>query len=191
METQKTAKKIQKEGRENTENNLFFKQWKRLFIVLKKIVFDNIKNTKNKNTPFPKHVFCVFCFQEQKTVIENNNQTRPKALNMPHVQFKLFLQKTILKKIFSYLILLKNTINKRVYYMLALNLYRVLHIAPSSLKLSNVPFIFLKLHAICIFWITMLYFFYGMAYALFVIKGKMIIFLIRKKESFHFKTPKP
>ena len=30
---------------------------------------------KQKYTPFPKQVFCVFCFQEQKTVLENRNQT--------------------------------------------------------------------------------------------------------------------
>ena len=54
------------------------KQWKHLFIVLKKEVFENTKNTKKtKHRPFPKQ---VFCFQEHKTVPENRNQTDPKAL---------------------------------------------------------------------------------------------------------------
>ena len=38
------------------------------------------KHEKQKHTPFPKHVFCVFCFQEQKTFLENKNQTDPKAV---------------------------------------------------------------------------------------------------------------
>ena len=33
---------------------------------------------KTKITHFPKHIFNVFCFQEQKTVLENSNQIGPK-----------------------------------------------------------------------------------------------------------------
>ena len=32
------------------------------------------KYKKQKHIPFPKQVFCVFCFQEQKTVLENRNR---------------------------------------------------------------------------------------------------------------------
>ena len=42
------------------------------------MVFENTKNTKNKNTPpSPNKFFVFFVFQEQKTVLENRNQTNP------------------------------------------------------------------------------------------------------------------
>ena len=48
------------------------------FNYSQKVVFDNKENTKNqKHTPFPKQVFYVFCFQKQKTVLENINQIDP------------------------------------------------------------------------------------------------------------------
>ena len=83
VEKQKAAKKTQKEGKENTENNLFYEQWtnnENIFsIVFKKSGFwEHRKHKKQKHTPYPKHVFSVFCFQEQKTVLENSNQTNPK-----------------------------------------------------------------------------------------------------------------
>ena len=37
------------------------------------------KTQKTKMTPFPKDVFSVFCFQEQKTILENSIQTCPKS----------------------------------------------------------------------------------------------------------------
>ena len=47
-------------------------------LFLKKVVFENTKNTKNKNTPpSPNKFFVFFVFQEQKTVLENRNQTNP------------------------------------------------------------------------------------------------------------------
>ena len=71
VEKQKAAKKTQKEGKENTENNLFFEQWKHFFIVLKKVVFENTENTKNKNTPLTPNMFLVFfVFKNKKQFLK-------------------------------------------------------------------------------------------------------------------------
>ena len=70
------------------------KQWKYFFLIIKKVVFENTKNTKNKNTPpFPRQVFCIFYFQEQKTVFENMNQTEPKTLFKNCLFLIIFTQK--------------------------------------------------------------------------------------------------
>ena len=44
------------------------------------------KHKKTKNTTFLKQVFCVFCFQEHKTVLENKNQTDLKRLFVNYFQ---------------------------------------------------------------------------------------------------------
>ena len=55
--------------------------------------------TKTKMTLSTKQVFGVFCFQEQKTVLENTKQTGPKL----HHGIKFHLQKQIqLKSAFVY-----------------------------------------------------------------------------------------
>ena len=41
VKTQKTIKKKPKKEIKNTKNNILFKQWKHIFIVLKKMVFEN------------------------------------------------------------------------------------------------------------------------------------------------------
>ena len=41
------------------------------------MVFENTEKTKNKNTPTSPNKF--FCFQEQKTSLENRNQTGLKS----------------------------------------------------------------------------------------------------------------
>ena len=53
-----------KKKKEKTRKTIYFmnseKQWKHLFIVLKKVVFENTENTKDKNTPLSLNKFFVF-----------------------------------------------------------------------------------------------------------------------------------
>ena len=62
------------------KNNLFFEQWKKnenIFLLFLKNWFlktQKKKKKKKKNTPFPKQIFCVFYFQDQKTILKNMNQ---------------------------------------------------------------------------------------------------------------------
>ena len=45
------------------------------FYCFQKIGFsEHRKHKKQKHTPFPKHVFSLFCFQEQKIVLEKPNR---------------------------------------------------------------------------------------------------------------------
>ena len=71
--------KYKKKKRENTKNNLFYeqwkKQWKHLFIVLKKVVFENTENTKNKNTPpSPNKFFVFFVFKNRKQFLKTRTK---------------------------------------------------------------------------------------------------------------------
>ena len=56
---------------EENNQNIFF------FCSLKLGISRTRKTPKTKITSFSKHVFNLFCFQEHKTVLENNNQTDP------------------------------------------------------------------------------------------------------------------
>ena len=72
VETQKTAKKTQKTiyslNNEKTMKASFYCSQKSGF-------WEHRKHKKQKHTLFLEQVFCVFCFQEQKIVLENRNQT--------------------------------------------------------------------------------------------------------------------
>ena len=67
---EKTQKTIYSMNSEKTMKTSFYCSQKSGF-------WEHKKHKKQKHTPFPKQVFCVFCFQEQKTVLENKNQTSP------------------------------------------------------------------------------------------------------------------
>ena len=72
-----------KKKEEKTRKTIYFlnneKIMKISFYCYKKSGFrEHGKHKKQKHIPFPKQVFCVFCFEEQKTFLENRNQTSPK-----------------------------------------------------------------------------------------------------------------
>ena len=47
------------------------KQWKRFFIVLKKVVFENMGNTKNENAPPSPNMFVMFfVFKNKKQFLK-------------------------------------------------------------------------------------------------------------------------
>ena len=70
VKTQKATKK------KKTQKIIYFlnseKTMKTSFYCYKKNGF--LEHIKQKHTPFPKQVFCVFWFQEWKTVLKNKNQ---------------------------------------------------------------------------------------------------------------------
>ena len=74
----KTAKKIQKEERENTKNNLLFEQWKTMktfFYYSQKSGFWEHK--KQKHTPFLKQVFLCFLFSRTENSSWKQEPNRP------------------------------------------------------------------------------------------------------------------
>ena len=78
-----------------------------------------------------------------------------------------------------------------VYYTLLLNLYRILHIVPSSSKSSNVPCMLYN-HMQCAFFSHDITFLGEITLVLYATEGKMVIFLISEgKEVIPFLTFTP
>ena len=81
METQKKLRKHKKKEKK-TQKTIYSlnieKQWKYLFIVLKKVVFENMKNTKYKNTsPSPNRLFVFFVFKNIKQFLKTGTKEAP------------------------------------------------------------------------------------------------------------------
>ena len=55
------------------------------FCSLKSVILRTRRTRKTRITFSTKQVFSVFCFQEQKTVLENINQTDPMFLSMKNI----------------------------------------------------------------------------------------------------------
>ena len=78
----KQLKKHKKKKRKYKKQSILWtvkKQWKHFFIVLKKVVFENTENTKNKNTPLTPNMFLVFfVFKNRKQFLKTGTK---QALN--------------------------------------------------------------------------------------------------------------